>query len=588
MDGAELASFGYSCSEEGPLVTWVRPFSWDAEHEGFAEHSRRLGPGMAVRLVAGPYGVADAAAWNAGASPVFDGRPDRPRPERYLTVGATPREGELYQDACGWVALQLGDDGPTAVLAWEYSGTVVATVERDPGRGVRVTVELPADVYAPTLGRGESVTLPAVVEATLPETTDGALAELRDLVVERYIRPLPPARVRDGAEWPYLVVDTWGLEEDISEADVLRRMAVAADLGAEVFTVDKGWERSVGDWRPGDGFPGGLERLGDEASRLGLGLGLWCAFGNADPRAPVVREHPDWLATWRGASPIFSFGNHALCLGHEPARAWALAELDRLVREGGLTWLLHDFETIARCDSERHTHDPGAGEAACVAALGEILETLRARHPHLVVENCWNGGKPIDLQMVGRHDTTIGDDWARALPNRIAKAGLGRFLPPDWCSCYMGDEELPPRYQVASYVLGGPWILMGDMDAWDEARWDAIRRGVDIYRRWRGVVRRASVEALLPPTHAGEAPDALQAVDGATGRSLLVVARHADGPAMSVRVEPRGIDPADAYLVVDEWTGAERRLPGAAVAAGVDVELDAGPDAAVVGLVPVD
>ena len=46
-------------------------------------------------------------------------------------------------------------------------------------------------------------------------------------------------------------------------------------------------------------------------------------------------------------------------------------------------------------------------------------------HPDLLIENCWNGGKPLDLQMIAHHDTTIGDDWCRSEQNRLAALGLG-------------------------------------------------------------------------------------------------------------------------------------------------------------------
>ena len=106
---------------------------------------------------------------------------------------------------------------------------------------------------------------------------------------------------------------------------------------------------------PNDRFPSGLLALSEQAGRRGMGFGVWCGWGNADPRSPVALEHPDWLATWRGHVPVLSFDNHGLCLGHDPARDWVLEELSRLVSDAGLTWLLHDFETIARCDSSRRT-----------------------------------------------------------------------------------------------------------------------------------------------------------------------------------------------------------------------------------------
>ena len=88
--GRRWPSSSCPATPPGPEAVWVRPWTWDAPHDGFAERRRALAVGEALHLVAGAYGVADAAAWNAGGSPVFDGRPDRPDGHLYLAAGHPP------------------------------------------------------------------------------------------------------------------------------------------------------------------------------------------------------------------------------------------------------------------------------------------------------------------------------------------------------------------------------------------------------------------------------------------------------------------------------------------------------------------
>ena len=111
-----------------------------------------------------------------------------------------------------------------------------------------------------------------------------------------------------------------------------------------------------------------------------------------------------------------------------------------------------------------------------------VLAALREAHPNLLIENCWNGGKPLDLQMIAHHDTTIGDDWCRSEQNRLAALGLGVYLPSSWTSKYMGDEpHLPLRAQLAPYLVGGPWIFMGDLPGWPAEQLAEMQRaGVQI------------------------------------------------------------------------------------------------------------
>src|SRR4029434_4366139 len=62
----------------------------------------------------------------------------------------------------------------------------------------------------------------------------------------------------------------------------LRMLGDAAALGFEMFHVDAGWFRGVGDWVADPAkFPEGLAALADEAHRKGLKFGLWVDWTQA-------------------------------------------------------------------------------------------------------------------------------------------------------------------------------------------------------------------------------------------------------------------------------------------------------------------
>ena len=279
----------------------------------------------------------------------------------------------------------------------------------------------------------------------------------------------------------------------------------------------------------------------------GMGFGIWCGFGNADPRSPVALRHPDWLAVWRDHIPVLSFDNHALCLGHDPARDWVLGELTRLVTEFDLDWLLHDFETIARCDSAAHTHDPAAGEHAAEAAWHHILITLADRFPLLVLENCWNGVRPLDLAMVRHHHTTITEDHCLTHTNALAKVGLGRYLPLDWQSAYMGADDLPAKARIAPYVVGGPWVLMDDPATRSDDTRLILGRAIEVFKRHRAELRTATVR------RPAARPSSVDPVVAMLERGRILLA--ASVPPASKTVELDLSLPAGRYAVTDEWTG---------------------------------
>ncbi len=536
-------------------VEWLSPFSWDAELRGVVVRERRLEIGQRMVLHAGPYGTADAVAASAGTEMRF---PSAGEGHRYTGLDG-PGAEDVHQDAAGWVVVDLG--GRCLVLAWDYSGTVTTVITRE-GGGVTVSVRLPLEAT----GSPADVDGPELWLAVVDGGLDAGAAALRGLATDRFVVEPDLASWPGAATFPPLVANSWGVGEDTSTSRVLAMMEATAAIGAEVFVVDKGWERAVGDWHPNVRFAApeddnGLGWLSARARERGMGFGVWCGFGSADPAAPVAVDHPDWVASWRGTVQVLSFDNLGLCLGHDPARDWVLDELRRMVDDFGLTWLIHDFETIARCDRADHTHGVGGGDRAAEAAWHHVLDTVIAERPGLVVENCWNGGRPLDLGMVRSHHTTITEDHCRVHWNALAKVALGRYLPLDWQSSYLGTEDLAPRARIAPYVVGGPWVLMDDPATWDPGTRATLERAAVVYKAWRRALRtarisRPDVELRDPLDDRRLGPvDAVQA-NLTDGRAIMAISVPPGVTAVTVR--PTWLH--GAHQLIDEWTGAVRSV----------------------------
>ncbi len=545
-------------------VRVLHPFTWDAKFRGFRIDELAITPESPRTLVSGAYSVADAAVLNYDAAHGTRTPFEFPEGEEhdgvlYLTVGHSPELDERYQDAAGWCTVAGRDaNGEPVALATALDRSdcllldLLATDSAggaDGQPGLEVRLRMPWQSFAASTVQ--------VLPDLLVRSGSGGHPE-----AEVWLRELLAATIpgRASGAPPPLIADTWGFGTDIDPARVTAFFDVAASLGVEVVTVDKGWEDAVGDWNAQAGYADGVAGIARLAHDRGMRLGLWVGAGNAAPDSAVATLHPDWLATWNGRHQMVSHRNHSLCLGHEPARAHVLTQLDRLVSDG-VDWLLHDFETISRCDADHHTHDPGAGEAAGVAGWYDVLAALRAAHPALLIENCWNGGKPLDLQMIAHHDTTIGDDWCRSEENRLAAIGLGVYLPSSWTSSYMGDEpSLPLRAQLAPYLVGGPWIFMGDLPGWSESHRATIARGIEIYRAWRTAAPDARA---VPPALSSSSADVtgLAYTPRRDGSQLVTFAVAEAGVGKLVRWHPvldaGSAVRADAWIVRDEWSGAE-------------------------------
>jgi hypothetical protein len=552
-----------------PLAArWVSPFNWDNDRNGFVTHELELSEFPELHLVGGGYGGADCAALNRG-EPVSAAPADELRP-RLLAYGPAPapedRQGP-YRESCGWFVVDHTDAAQGLFGGWEWSGAVDATITTQPTGETVVSIGHLDQLFTHILEPGDDIESPAAFVGLFSGDLDDAGDITRRLAERHYIPERPQIRVREGAEFPYLMADTWGAssgwptrrEEYLDEEIVHRFIDEAAKYGVEVFSLDKAWERVVGDWHAAEGFPNGIRGLADYAHERGMAFSLWCPWGSADPSSPVAQEHPDWLATWDGEPIGWSWGWHSLCLGHEPAREWIKSELDRMIVDYDLDWILHDMEMIGRCNSTEHTHQPGSANWSNTAALYETIDYIREKYPHLIVENCWNGGRMIDFGMLKRHDTSIGDDWNMAVTNRLASYGMTRFMPAYFSSKWMADEPtLPARYAVRSCIFGGPWYLMGDLPNWSEEMKRETRAAVDVYNRTRAQIARSQVFHLGEPQTSSSGWDAIEAYDETTDEAIVFAYRGHDFPPGTslvpepLRVRPRGLTPGQRYRVTYE------------------------------------
>jgi len=67
------------------------------------------------------------------------------------------------------------------------------------------------------------------------------------------------------------------------------------DIPIDVFQIDDGWQKAVGDWHLNNKFPGGLKPIVDHAHDSGIKAGLWMAPFICEKDSDVFRNHPDWI-----------------------------------------------------------------------------------------------------------------------------------------------------------------------------------------------------------------------------------------------------------------------------------------------------
>ena len=164
----------------------------------------------------------------------------------------------------------------------------------------------------------------------------------------------------------------------ISEQNLNQALDDLGDLPFDVFQVDDGWQRAIGDWVPNEKFPGGLDSLSTQIRRTGRTPGIWLAPLIVVPDSDIYRQHPEWLlrdekgnlvsAGFNWNEPLYTLDTTI------PAVFEWLSALMRQVRAWGFDYVKLDFLYAGALPGVRKM--PMKREQAYRLALETMRESL--------------------------------------------------------------------------------------------------------------------------------------------------------------------------------------------------------------------
>jgi len=435
-----------------------------------------------------------------------------------------------------WFLMQREDDSRSGwYVGIEFSGRTRLSLSREtdslhgaaglnPDRGaVRTRLE-----------PGKSVDTPVIFVGAFSGGADAAGNGLRRWEREVLTNPLTWKR----PDYPMLVNNSWGSGMAVDEALAHRMIRDSAELGLEMFHIDAGWFRGVGDWRPNpDKFPHGLAAIADDAHRHGLKFGLWVDWTQAGVATGpgALNAHnaqvQDWLIAdvppdWKPEE----YKGVTIDIGHPPAAKWAADEVERIVTEYQLDMLEHDGYLVAQgCTRTDHPHarpDPATitmrkeeGSSLvessnatdvsyhAVRAYYDIHARLRADHPDLLLEACNDGGRMVDFGSAAHVDYFSITDTYDPLSNRRAFFDTSHVLPPAMLESYIEKWPTPRlenfRYMLRSGMMGWATIML-DTTAWTPEQHAAAKQEFQLYKsELRSFIRAADLY------HVSDRPDGL-------------------------------------------------------------------------------
>ncbi|MDO5081674.1 alpha-galactosidase [Buchananella hordeovulneris] len=291
-------------------------------------------------------------------------------------------------------------------------------------------------------------------------------------------RPAHPRRPRP------VTLNTW---EAVYFAHDLARLTALADAAAEVgverFVLDDGWflhrrddTAGLGDWYVDPAvWPMGLGPLIEHVRERGMEFGLWVEPEMVNPDSDLARAHPDWVLQARTTLPPVARQQQVLNLTLPAVADYLFARLDALLVAYPISYLKWDHNR----DLVEAASGPGGQHLAQAQtlALYELLDRLKAKHPHLEIESCASGGARVDLGILARTDRVWTSDCLDPLERLPIQAYTGLVVPPEMLGTHLTSPRVHSTGRTVDLRLAGAVALFGHFGIeWDLTTLSATER----------------------------------------------------------------------------------------------------------------
>lgn len=357
-----------------------------------------------------------------------------------------------------------------------------------------------------------------------------------------------------------------------TEAGQLNAVQFAKEVGCNAYWLDAAWfvggfPNGVGNWftKPGE-FPRGLKPISDLCHSLGMKFVVWFEPERVAAGSQIAREHPDF---------VFGGEKGGLFKLNDPdARRWLTNLLIQRIQEFGLDVYRNDFN-IDPLDYWRRNDSPdrqGMTEIRYIEGLYEMWDEIRARNPHLFIDNCSSGGRRIDIETLSRSvplwrsDTSCSPghpDW-----NQVQTVGLGSYVP-----LFSAAGWVPDPYDFRGSATAGAicqWAYLDPSFPLALAL-QTLAEAKENQKYWYG--------DFYPLTPCSNDPGnwmAYQFHRSDLNAGIVLIFKHAESPYTGLSASLRALNPDQTYTVDfidDERKLTSKSLTGRECMEGLDIRL---------------
>jgi alpha-galactosidase len=482
-----------------------------------------------------------------------------------------------------WISLRNDDTQVEYLAELAWSGNWDAQIDRrvafTPGIAnhpvVSVTMGVVFDFDGPlNLQPGASIVLPTMEFTAAKGDLDDVSNQLHRYQ-RQYVYP------QSSADRPPLVqFNSWyPFPGKPTISDMVRLADVASALGAEVLVLDSGWynrvdwSKELGDYEPDPiAFPHGLEELSSYVLSKGMKFGLWMEIENIGSKSHLYERHPEWCLSYNGA-PIHDSERCQLDFAKTEVRQWATSTVDRLINRYQLSWIKIDYNLDISNSFDPHGEErPGNILYQHVMHYYAWLDSVRAVHPDLIIENCSSGGLRFDTGILSHTDTNwLSDDVD---PVKSLQLGFGCTIQfsPVVCNHWMVGDTDAGKVDLTKPAgwwdfmfrvpMNGQFGISSRVFEWSQSLRDRAAANILLYKQIRQTITGADTYHLTaePSRTRPTGWMAIEYVSPDNQHAVITAYRLRKGTATRT-FKLRGLDPSYTYNVRLDGR-AMRRMKG--------------------------
>lgn len=404
-----------------------------------------------------------------------------------------------------FIAYQNADEvsGDVYFASLAYSGSFKVSAERDLFGITRIILGMNDFDFRFMLKGGESFETPKVFCGHTQGL--GEMSRQMHRFAVDYVLP----KSHNDKILPVLYNSWEATEFDVNVKHQSALAELAAEIGVELFVMDDGWfgarnndRAGLGDWYVNkEKFPNGLDELIDRVNELGMDFGIWVEPEMVNKDSDLFRAHPDWAYHYDTRYACEMRNQLVLNMTRADVQEYLFDCLNDLLTN-------HNIKYV-KWDMNRPFSETGAENLECpqmlwylhTKAVYDIVDKLKALHPHVAIESCSSGGGRSDYGALLHYDQVWTSDNTDAIDRMVIQKGYSLLRPIKTMRAWVTDINwynkpcsLDFRFNIA---MQGALGVGGDLTKYSKEDLEICKRNVALYKDIRDIVQFGSLYRLM-------------------------------------------------------------------------------------------